>query len=70
MAVSTVLGNGNKSYTIQVVTRIEIHHRFFYGDNFTSKNFKKLFMMESLFNITQDGSLQLNTLLRERSTVT
>ena len=36
----------------------------FLWDNFTYKNFKKLFLVESLFNITQDYSLQSKTILK------
>ena len=35
----------------------------FLWDNFTYKNFKKLFLVESFFNITQDSSLPPRTLL-------
>ena len=48
---------------LQVATKIGIHHRISCGDNFTSKNFKKLSLVESFFNIRQDYSLQLRTLV-------
>ena len=43
--------------------KIGIHHRLFYGDNFTSKNFKKLSLVELLFNIRHEYSLQTTILL-------
>ena len=42
---------------------LRIHHRLFCEDNFTSKNFKKLSLVEPLFNIRDDYSLQTTTLL-------
>ena len=48
---------------LQVATNIGIHHRPFCGDNFNSKNFEKLSLVESLFNITQDYSLHPRTLI-------
>ena len=47
----------------QVATKIGIHHRLFCVDNFISKNFKKLSLVESLFNIRLEYSLQTTTLL-------
>ena len=38
---------------LQVGTKIEIHHRLFCGDNFTSKNFNKLFLVDSLLACTK-----------------
>ena len=34
---------------MQLATRIGIHRRLFCGDNLVSKNFKKLFLMQSIF---------------------
>ena len=48
---------------LQFATKIRIHHRFFCGDNFTSKNFRELYLVELLFNIKQGYSLQPKTLL-------
>ena len=48
---------------LQVATKIGIHHRLFCGDISTSKSFKKLSLVESLFNTRQDYSLQPRTLL-------
>ena len=48
---------------LQVATKIGIHHRFFSGDNFTSKTFKELSLVESFFNIKQDYSAQSRILL-------
>ena len=39
------------------------HHRYFSGDNFTSKNFKELSPVETFFNIKQDYGVQPRTLL-------
>ena len=47
----------------RLLTKIGIHRRISCGDNFTSKNFKKLSLVESFFNIRQDYSLQLRTLV-------
>ena len=47
----------------QIATNIGIHHRTFGGDNFTSKNFKKLSLVDTLFKMIQDYSLQPETLL-------
>ena len=38
-------------FLLQVATKIGNHHRISCGDNFTSKNFKKLSLVESYFNI-------------------
>ena len=38
---------------LQVGTKIEIYHRLFCGDNFTSKNFNKLFLVDSLLACTK-----------------
>ena len=35
---------------LQVATGIRVHHRLFRGDNLIFKNFKKLSLVESLFN--------------------
>ena len=48
---------------LQIATKIGVHYRLFCGDNFTSKNFKKLSLVESVFNIRQEYSLQTTTLL-------
>ena len=48
---------------LQVANKIRIHNRLFCGNNFTSKIFKKLFLVESRFNIRQGCSLQPRTLL-------
>ena len=38
---------------LQVGTKIEIYHRLFCGDKFTSKNFNKLFLVDSLLACTK-----------------
>ena len=48
---------------LQVANKIRIHNRLLCGNNFTSKIFKKLFLVESRFNIRQGCSLQPRTLL-------
>ena len=48
---------------LKIATKIGIHYRLFCGDNFTSKNFKKLSLVESLFSIRHEYSLQTTTLL-------
>ena len=47
---------------MQIDTKIGIHHKLFCGDNFASKDFKKLPLMESLFKIKQEYCLQTTTL--------
>ena len=42
----------------QIANKIRIHHRTFCGDKFTSKKLKKLSLVESLFNIKHEYSLQ------------
>ena len=37
--------------------------QIFSGDNFTSKNFKELSLVESFFNIKQDHGVQSRTLV-------
>ena len=48
---------------LQVATKIGIHHRLSCGDNFNSKSFKELSLMESLLKIKQGYSLQARTIL-------
>ena len=47
----------------QIATNIGNHNRPSGGDNFTSKNFKKFSLVETLFKMIQDYSLQPGTLL-------
>ena len=42
---------------MQVATKIGIHYRVFSGDNFFCKNFKKLSLVKSISNITQNTGL-------------
>ena len=48
-----------KSILTNTATKIGIHHILFCGDNFTSKNFKKLSLLESLFNIIINNNLTI-----------
>ena len=48
-----------KSILTNTATKIGIHHILFCGDNFTSKNFKKLSLVESLFNIIINNNLTI-----------
>ena len=48
---------------LQVATKIGIYQIFFSGNNFTSKNFKELSLVESFFNIKQDYGAESKTLL-------
>ena len=50
-------------YILQVTNKIPIHLRLFGGVNFTLNNFKKLSLVQSLFNIRQEYSLKPKTLL-------
>ena len=43
---------------LQIANKIRIHHRNFCGDKFTSKKLKKLSLVESVFNIKHEYSLQ------------
>ena len=47
----------------QIAANIGIHHRPFGGGNFTSRNFKKLSLVEIHLKMIQDYSLQPEILL-------
>ena len=49
---------------LQAATKIGIHQSLLVGDNFTSKRFRELSLVESFFNIKQDYCVQTRTLLK------
>ena len=49
---------------LQVATKIGIRQSLLVGDNFTSKRFRELSLVESFFNIKQDYCVQTRTLLK------